>query len=46
MLADIEKRRLELMGHLVRMDHGRVVTKIFQRKLEGRKSRIKGRPRL
>jgi hypothetical protein len=41
--ADITKKRLEWIGHLVRMDHGRAVKKIFDSKLEGR--RKMGRPR-
>lgn len=41
-VADITKKRLEWI-HLVRMDHGRVVNKIFDSKLEGR--RKMGRPR-
>jgi hypothetical protein len=28
--ANIKKERLEWIGHLVRMDHGRVVKKIFE----------------
>jgi hypothetical protein len=35
---------LEWVGHVVRMDHGRVVKRIFESKREGR--RIMGRPRL
>jgi len=42
-VADITKKRLEWIGHLVRMDHGRVVTKISDSKPEGR--RRLGRPR-
>jgi hypothetical protein len=42
--ADIKKGRLECIGHLVRMAHGRVVKKIFESKLEG--TRRKGRPRM
>ena len=42
-VADITKKRLEWIGHLVRMDHGRVVKKIFDSKPEGR--RRMGRPR-
>jgi hypothetical protein len=40
----IKIRRLEWLGHVVRMDESRSVKKIFERKLEGRKGR--GRPRL
>jgi hypothetical protein len=43
-VADIKKKRLEWIGLLVRMDHGRVV-KIFESKPEGRKRRL-GRRRL
>lgn len=42
-VADIKKKRLEWIGHLARMDHRRVVTKIFAFNLEGRRM---GRPRL
>jgi hypothetical protein len=42
-VAGTEKKVLECMGLLVRIDHGRVVKKIFENKLEGR--RRKGRPR-
>jgi hypothetical protein len=41
-VADIKKKTLEWIGHLARMDHRRVVTKIFAFKLEGRRM---GRPR-
>jgi hypothetical protein len=40
----IKIRRLELLGHVVRMDESRSVKKIFEGKLEGRRGR--GRPRL
>ena len=40
----IEIRRLEWLGHVVRMNETRSVKKIFEGKLEGRRSR--GRPRL
>ena len=40
----IKIRRLEWLGHVVRMNETRSVKKIFKRKLEGRRSR--GRPRL
>jgi len=43
-LADIKKRALEWTGHLVRMDQGRAVKKIFENEPEG--SRRRGRPRL
>jgi hypothetical protein len=29
-VAGIKKKRLEWIGHVVRMDHGRVVKKIFR----------------
>jgi hypothetical protein len=34
-VADIKKKRLKWIGHLVRMDQGRTVQKIFEKKLEG-----------
>jgi NADH:ubiquinone oxidoreductase subunit F (NADH-binding) len=43
-VAVITKERLKWIGHLVRMDHGRVVKKISDSKLEGR--RKMGRPTL
>ena len=43
-VADIKKKRLEWIGHVVRMDQGRTVKKIFESKPEG--SRRRGRPRL
>lgn len=43
-LADITKKRLGWVGHIVRLDHGRVVTKISDSKPEGRRRRL-GRPR-
>jgi hypothetical protein len=43
-VADIEKKRLEWIGHVVRMDHGRVFSNTFDSKPEGR--RKMGRPRL
>jgi hypothetical protein len=43
-VTDIKKRRLEWIGHVVRMEHGRMVKKIFEGKPEERR-RI-GRPRL
>ena len=43
-VADIKKRRLEWIGHPVRMDHENVVKKISENKAEG-KGRM-GRPRM
>ena len=43
-VADIKRRRLKLIGQLVRMDHGRVVKKMFESKPEGRERM--GRTRL
>jgi hypothetical protein len=40
----IKIRRLEWLGHVIRMDETRSVKKIFEGKLEGRRGR--GRPRL
>jgi hypothetical protein len=40
----IKIRRLEWLGHVVRMNETRYVKKIFEGKLEGR--RCRGRPRL
>jgi hypothetical protein len=40
----IKIRRLEWLGHVIRMDETRSVKKIFEGKLEGRGSR--GRPKL
>jgi hypothetical protein len=40
----IEIRRLEWLGHVIRMDETRSVKNIFEGKLEGRRGR--GRPRL
>jgi hypothetical protein len=37
-------RKLEWLGHIIRMNEARIVKKIFEEKLEGRRSR--GRPRL
>ena len=37
-------RRLEWLGHIIRMNETRSVKKIFEGKLEGRRGR--GRPRL
>jgi hypothetical protein len=41
-IADIKKEILEWIGHVVRMDHGKTVKKIFESKPEG--SRM-GRPK-
>jgi hypothetical protein len=35
MVAGIKKKTLECFGHVVRMDQGRTVTKIFESKPEG-----------
>jgi hypothetical protein len=35
-MADIKKKGLELIGLVARIDQGRTVEKIFERKLEGR----------
>ena len=43
-VADVKKERLEWIGHVVRMDKGGRVKKIFESKSEG--SRKSGRPRL
>jgi transcription termination factor 2 len=43
-LTVIKIRRLEWLGHVVRMDESRSVKRIFEGKLEGRRGR--GRPRL
>jgi hypothetical protein len=40
----IKIRRLEWLGHVVRMNETRSVKKVFEGKIEGRRSR--GRPRL
>jgi hypothetical protein len=40
----IKIRRLDWLGHVVRMNETRCVKKIFERKLEGR--RVRGQPRL
>ena len=42
--ADIKKKSLEWIGHVVRMGQGRTVKKVFERKPEG--NRRRGRPRL
>ena len=43
-MAVIEIRRLEWIGHVIRMNETRSVKKIFEGKLDGRRGR--GRPRL
>jgi len=43
-VADIKKKRLEWIGHVVRMDRGRTFKKIFESKPEG--SRRMARPRM
>ena len=43
-VADIKRKSLEWIGHVVRMDHGKTDKKIFGSKPEG--SRSSGRPRL
>jgi hypothetical protein len=40
----IKIRRLEWLGHVIRMNEARIVKKIFEEKLEGRRGT--GRPRL
>jgi transcription termination factor 2 len=40
----IKTRRLEWLGHVVRMDETRAVKKIFEGQIEGRRGR--GRPKL
>jgi hypothetical protein len=39
-VADIKRKRVERIGHVVRMDHGRTVKKVFQSKPEGRRREI------
>ena len=39
--ADIKKKRLDWVGHVVRMDQGSTAKKVFESKLEG--SRRRGR---
>ena len=41
--ANIKKKRLEWIGHVIRMDQGRTVKKMLQNKQAG--SRRRGRPR-
>ena len=43
-VADNKKETLEWIGHVVRINQGRTVKKIFESKLEG--SRRRGTPRL
>jgi len=43
-VADITKKSLDWTEHVVRLDRGRLVKKIFERKPEGR--RRMGRPRM
>ena len=43
-VTDIKHKKLEWIGHVVGMDHGRTVKKILESKSEG--SRKRGRPRL
>jgi hypothetical protein len=38
-VADIKKKRFEWNGHVVRMDQGRTVKKVFEHKSEGSKRR-------
>jgi hypothetical protein len=43
-VANVKRKRLELIGHVVRMDQGMTYKKIFESKPKG--SRRRGRPRL
>ena len=43
-VANIKRKRLEWIGHVIIMDQGRTYKKIFESKAEG--SRRRGRPRL
>lgn len=43
-VADITKKSLDWMGYVVRLDHGRLLRKVFESKSEG--SRRMGRPRM
>jgi hypothetical protein len=43
-VSDIKIRRLEWLGHVIGMNEARIVKKIFEGNLEGRRGR--GRPRL
>ena len=38
-LSDIKKKQLEWIGHVVRMDKGRTVKKVFDSKPEGNRRR-------
>jgi hypothetical protein len=38
-VADIKEKRLDWIGHVVRMDQGRTVKKIFESKPEGSRRR-------
>ena len=38
-VAEIKEKRLEWIGHVVRMDQGRTVKKIFESKPEGSRRR-------
>jgi hypothetical protein len=42
MVADIKNDKLGWIEHVERMDHGRIINKVFESKLEG--SRRSGRP--
>ena len=44
-VADIRKKSLEWMGRVVRLDHGRLVEKMFENKPEGRKRMVRPRMR-
>jgi len=41
-VVDIKKNRIEWIGHVARMDQGRIVKKVFESKPEG--NRRRGRP--
>jgi hypothetical protein len=43
-VSALKTRRLEWLGHIIIMNETRIVKKIFEEKLEGRRGR--GRPRL
>jgi hypothetical protein len=42
-VADSKKKRLEWIGHVIRMDQGRIVKTIFESKMEGSR---RGGPRV
>jgi hypothetical protein len=42
----IKIRKLEWLGHVIRINEARIVKKIFEEKLEGRRGRGRHRPRL